>query len=81
MHVVVIDPSSGEVFMQRELSDDEILDCDVYANEYADQCGMDIDWSDGYIPNCCGDFRVELREDPENSVHIWNGQSYYFKGE
>lgn len=81
MFAVIIDPSSGEEFERWELDDEDPLDCDLYAERYANMVGYAIAESTDYIPNCSGDFRVELREDPDNYVHIWNGKSYFFEGE
>jgi len=79
MYVVIYEPSSGEVVYQRALGDEELMDERKFADEYAASIDMQIDESDGYIPNCCGDIRVEFRQDPENAVIIWSGQSFYFK--
>lgn len=81
MYAIVIDPSSGEEQARWLLGDSEPLNCDTYAARYADCVGMSIAPSTGHIPNCCGDFRVELRKDPNNSVCIWSGESYYFEQE
>lgn len=81
MFVIVYSPNSGDVYMSREMYDDEVMDCRKFAYEVADDWGLDIDDSDGYIPNCSGDIRVEFRPDIDNPVHIWNGESFYFKRE
>ena len=81
MFVVVYSPQTNEVYLSRELTDDEIMDERVFADMVADCYGVEIDDSDGYIPNCSGDIRVEFRRDPENSVAIFSGESFYFKHE
>ena len=83
MFVVVFNPESNEVYLSRELTDDEIMDERIYADMVADWYGVEIDDSDGYIPgrHCCGDIRVEFKRDPENSVAIFSGESFYFKQE
>jgi hypothetical protein len=85
MHVFVTDPASNEVMMTRELRDEEILDPIIYAREWANANGVEIDETSeeegGYIPDFSGDIRVELREDPANLVHIWSGRNYYIKSE
>ena len=81
MFVVVFNPESNEVYLSRELTDDEIMDERIYADMVADWYDMEIDDSDGYIPNCSGDIRVEFRRDPENSIAIFSGESFYFKDE
>jgi hypothetical protein len=82
MHVFVTDPASDSVLMTRELHAEEILDPIIYAREWADANGVEIDEDDkGYIPDCSGHIRVELREDPANTVHIWSACNYFTKGE
>lgn len=81
MHVVVYSPATDEVYLERELDDDEIMDERKFADEVADMFCCDIDESDGWIPNCSGDIRVEFRPDPANPTHIWSGESFYFKAE
>jgi hypothetical protein len=81
MTVVVYSPSTDEIYLQRELGDEEIMDARVFADQVADEFCAEIDDSDGYIPNCCGDIRVEFRPDPDNPTHIWSGESFYFKAE
>ena len=81
MFVVVYSPQTNEVFLSRELADDEIMDERFFADMVADCYGVEIDDSDGYIPNCSGDIRVEFKRDPENSVAIFSGESFYFKQE
>ena len=81
MFVVVYSPQTNEVFLSRELADDEIMDERVFADMVADCYGVEIDDSDGYIPNCSGDIRVEFRNDPDDDVIIFSGESFYFKDE
>ena len=76
----------GHVYLSRELADDEIMDERRFADEVARTYDQTIDTSDGYIPNCCGDLRVEFldyeprieRERYLGSVRIWSGESFYF---
>lgn len=79
MYVVVYSPATEEVYLERELGDDEVMDERVFADQVADMFCAEIDDSDGYIPNCCGDIRVEFRPDLNNSWYIWSGESFYFK--
>ena len=81
IYVVVYSPSTDEIYLERELADDEIMDARVFANQVADMFSAEIDESDGYIPNCSGDIRVEFRPDKDNPTHIWSGESFYFKSE
>lgn len=82
----------GLVYLCRELADDEVMDERKFADEIAAQYDCEIDESDGYIPNCSGDLRVEFTDhEPEitrseyygdryqGSVGIWSGESFYFK--
>ena len=78
MYVKTYSPESGEIYLIRELAEDEIMD----ERSFADQIAQDyfdsiIDESSGFIPNCSGDIRVEFLEDPSNDVHIWSGESFY----
>jgi hypothetical protein len=79
MTVVVYSPSTEEVYLQRELGDEELMDERVFADQVADMFCTEIDESDGYIPYFSGDIRVEFRPDPNNPVVIWIGKSFYFK--
>lgn len=97
MHVIVYvneGPDQGLVYLNRALADDEIMDLRALADEVAASRDSEIDDSDGYIPNCCGDIRVEfLDHEPRvetdrdgcqrylGSVCIWSGESFYFKRE
>lgn len=81
MFVIVYSPETDDVYMCRELADNEVMDCRKFADEVAEDFGVEVDYSGGYIPNCCGNIRVEFRPDIDNPVHIWNGESFYFKRE
>jgi len=81
MYVVVYSPRTDEVYLERELDGEEIMDERVFADFVADMFGVEIEESDGYIPNCSGDIRVEFRPDRDNPTHIWSGESFYFKRE
>lgn len=80
MFAIILDPHGTEQTRYR-LADNDLLDCGLYAERYAQECGYNLSESTGIVPDCSGDFRVELREDPENTVCIWSGQSYYFEVE
>lgn len=81
MYVVVYSPSSDEIYLSRQLAPDEVMDERKFADEVARGLGMEIEEPNGYIPNCSGDIRVEFRPDADNPVHIWSGESFYFKRE
>ena len=89
MHVIVYcneGPDQGYVYLNRELTDDEVMDERRFADEVAGTLDREIDESDGHIPNCCGHLRVEFIDHEPNvvderyqgSVRIWSGESYYF---
>ncbi len=85
----------GYVYLCRALADDELLVERAFADEVAEQFCTTIAEPDGYIPNCCGDIRVEftdhqpaIEHDAHNdcdrylgSVCIWSGESFYFERE
>ena len=71
-------PSQGAVLLQRPLADDDALDLRAVADEVARSRGQTIDEQDGEVPDCAGDIRVEFRHDPDNTVSIFSGRSYYF---
>jgi hypothetical protein len=82
MYVVILDPNTGETLSSRKLGGREVMDARTFADEFAQlNYGVSVDESDGYIPNCCGDIRVEFRRDPDDSVCIWSGESFYLKTE
>lgn len=84
MWLIIFRPECGdEIEVRRKLGPDEPIDAEHHAREWCDNAGVELDddFDSGYIPNCCGDLRVEFRDDPDNSVHIWTGQSFYFKHE
>ncbi len=92
MHVIVYANEGydqGMVYLCRALADDEIMDERKFADEIARQYDRTIDDSDGYIPNCCGDLRVEFMEHVPNVIGerfqgatcIWSGESFYFSRE
>jgi hypothetical protein len=80
MYLLILD-AHGNTEVCRELAPTEQVDCEAAAHAYAESVGQSVDDSPGYVPSCSGDFRVEYRDDPDNSVHIWTGQSFYFARE
>ena len=80
MFVVIYEPENGDrVVYQRRLGPNEKMDLDRFAKLAADMFDADLDTSPGFIPNCCGNIRVEFRPRRDNGTVIWSGQSYYFK--
>lgn len=72
-------PAQGSILLQRPLADDDALDLRAFADEVASSREQAIDEQDGVVPDCAGDIRVEFRHDPDNTVSIFSGRSYYFK--
>lgn len=79
MFVVVYSPSTNERYLCRRMGPYEKMDLDKFARQVADEFDAEIDDSDGHIPSCSGDIRVEFRPRRDVEWHIWSGQSYYFK--
>ena len=50
---------NGEVLASYAVDE---LDPDIYAEQYAQEMGFDIDYSDGLIPDGCEDFSVKIAE-------------------
>lgn len=71
-------PSQGLILLQRPLADNDALDLRAVADEVAQSRGQAIDEQDGGVPDCAGDIRVEFRHDPDNTVSIFSGRSFYF---
>lgn len=78
MYVKIYNPEGGEVYLLRELADDEIMDERSFADQVAHNCfDSIIEEPGGLIPSCLGDIRVEFLEDPVNDWHIYSGESFY----
>ena len=71
-------PSQGLILLQRPLADNDALDLRAVADEVAQSRGQTIDEKEGKVPDCAGDIRVEFRHDPDNTVSIFSGRSFYF---
>lgn len=80
-YAVITDDRSGEELARYELADADLLDCDVYAERYADESGFALDKSEGYVFNGCADFTVTLREPGRPAVVCWSSQSYFIAHE
>lgn len=72
-------PQAGEVLLQRPVEPNEAMDARAIAQSVADEQEQELADSDGHIPNCGGDLRVEFRRDPDNSVVIFSGESFYYR--
>ena len=73
---VLMQERNGEE-VSRRLLDSDVLDCDVYAAEFASMYGVQVAKSDGFIPDGCGDFRITLLEDLNNRTRIWSSAEYF----
>jgi hypothetical protein len=79
MFVVIYEPSTDVLLYSRRMGPNEIMDARKFADMIAAEYDREIDDSDGYIPNCSGDIRVEFRPRRNDGVVIWSGESFYFK--
>ena len=59
------------------LGDDDILDCDIYAERYSQQSGYDLEASDMPGNMCGADVYVILQEEPGSCI-CWNSASYFY---
>jgi len=80
MYAVITDDHTGETLMLLALGDNDLLDPNLYAHEYAASVDMEVAPADGYIPTGCADFTVTLQDEP-GAVRCWNSQSYFFNEE
>lgn len=76
MFLTITWDQSNEVAYQRELDDDEILDCDFFAQEFVENFDLGGLSRGGFVPTGMGDFTVELAEEPKSGV-CWTIQSYF----
>lgn len=81
--VVITDVQSGQEMARYELKRHDTTDERHWADEYAESCDMEIDDSDGYIPNCSGDIHVTVYSHPDDigGGLCWSSESFYFKPE
>ena len=81
---VIIEHPVGEEVSRRELRGEEIIEERIYADAYANTIDSEVDvCEDGcacHVPSCSGDIRVEFRDDPDNAIRIWSGESFYIRG-
>ena len=71
-------PQAGEVLLQQPMESSDPMDARHWAQHVADAQERELSETDGHIPNCAGDIRVEFRRDPDNAVVIFSGESFYF---
>jgi hypothetical protein len=59
------------------LSDNDVLDCDIYADRFSQMIGHELDNGDGLlIPDGCEDYSVVLTDDPDNTSRCWTSRNY-----
>lgn len=80
---VVTDQQSGQEIARYKLKRHDTTDERHWADVCAESCGMEIDDSDGYIPNCSGDICVTVYRHPDDvgGVSCWSSECFYFKRE
>ena len=81
MFVIVYNPNTNDVYYQRRMGPNEKMIERKFADQIAAEFDATIADSDGYIPNCCGDLRVEFRRSLKDECCIWSGESFYLETE
>jgi hypothetical protein len=76
MFLTITDDHSGAILQHRPLHDSDLLDVDLYAAEFADLEGLELGRDSGRVPLGCGDFTVELADNPGSGV-CWVARSYF----
>jgi hypothetical protein len=79
MFLHISQPSTDEELFSRTLAPYEPLDCDYFARRYANTIDANIAPNDGWIPDGCGDIRVEIRNQKNNATVIWNSAEYFLE--
>lgn len=77
MFAIITDRDGNEIF-RYALTDEDLLDCDVFAERHADDLGVAIAEADGDIPDGCEDFAVTLTEEP-GQPRCWDSKNYFFE--
>ena len=77
--MVAYNPETGEELARIQWPDSEPMDTRAAAENIAASLGVSLSDENGFIPNCCGDLRIEFRRDPDNSAVIYTGESFYFE--
>ena len=67
---------NGEVLASYAVDE---LDPNIYAEQFANEQGFDIDEADGTIPDGCEDFSVKIAERAD-SVRCWTSRNYMIAG-
>lgn len=77
MFAIIYD-RNGEEQARYILSDTDLLDCDIYADRFARDMGIDPlegEEPNGRIPDGGEDYRVELTDEP-NAARCWTSANY-----
>ena len=80
MFVTITSDQTNAIEYQRRLDGWEVLNPRHFAKAYADMLGIDLSDEDGHVPAGCGDFTVEIAEEPL-SARYWASASFFFDHE
>lgn len=79
MYLHICQSSTNEELFSRTLAPYEPLDCNYFARRYANTIDANLALPDGWIPDGCGDIRVEIRQQKNNATVIWTAAEYYLE--
>lgn len=72
----VITDNEGQEQARYPLNDDDVLDCDIYAERYSREIAIELEPSDMPGNMCGADVYVILQEEPGSAV-CWASASYF----
>lgn len=75
----IIEDSEGREQARYILTDDDLLDCDIYAERFSNEIGYDLEPSSMPGNMCGAHYYVILQEEP-GSVICWSSASYFLNG-
>lgn len=81
MFIAITENRSGEIQLLRRLAPNESIDAEFHARKWAQQMGVDIAKSSGYIPHGCGDYTAETRRTKIETGSCWNAFEFYLEWE
>lgn len=81
MYAILTDRNGTEID-RYTLTDTDLLDCDRFADIFANGLGIELEGEapDSRIPDGCEDYTVTLTEDPQG-VRCWSRANYMIKNE
>lgn len=68
MNAIITDDRSGDELARYTLQGADILDCDIYAERYAETMGFSLDIQEAIVLKGCADFTVTLQDEPGSVV-------------